>query len=96
MRTLLMARIPSNQNDSVTREGGIRDTLTKVLETLKPQAVYFAPLDGQRTMIAIFDLKEPCDLPSIAEPLFSRLGASVQMTPCMNLEDLRSGLSRVS
>jgi hypothetical protein len=90
-----MARIPSNRNDSVNREGGIRDTLTKLLETLKPEAVYFAPLDGQRTMIAIFDLKDSADLPSVAEPLFSSLGASVQMTPCMNLDDLRSGLSRV-
>jgi hypothetical protein len=96
VRTMLVARIPSKQNDSVAREGGIRDTLTNLLETLKPEAVYFAPLDGKRTMIAIFDLKEPSDLPRIAEPLFSRLGASVQMTTCMNLEDLRSGLSRLS
>ncbi|HEU5016409.1 MAG TPA: hypothetical protein VFT69_00390 [Pseudolabrys sp.] len=95
MRTLLLARIPTKQNDSVAREGGIRDTLAKVLEDLNPEAVYFAPVDGERTMIAIFDLNESSDLPRLTEPLFSRLGASVQMMPCMNLEDLRAGLSRV-
>jgi hypothetical protein len=55
----------------------------------------FTTMDGQRTMIAVFDLKAASDMPGIAEPLFMGLNASIQFMPCMNAEDLKTGLSTI-
>jgi hypothetical protein len=34
-------------------------------------------------------------MPRIAEPLFTVLNASVDFMPCMNAEDLKTGLSTI-
>jgi hypothetical protein len=46
-------------------------------------------------MIAVFDLKAASDIPRIAEPLFMGLNASVDFMPCMNAEDLKTGLAGI-
>jgi hypothetical protein len=43
----------------------------------------------------VFDLKDPSELPALTEPLFSKLGAQVEMFPVMNREDLQNGLQQV-
>ena len=50
-------------------------------------------MDGLRTMIAVFDLKVTPDIVRIAEPLFMGINATVEFVPCMNAEELKSGLS---
>jgi hypothetical protein len=49
---------------------------------------------GQRTAIMVFDMDDPADLPKISEPLF-RMGATVEIVPAMNLEDLQRGLAAI-
>jgi hypothetical protein len=53
-------------------------------------------MGGQRTMIAVFDMKTAADMPRIAEPLFMGLDATIEFMPCMNAHDLKAGLSAVS
>jgi hypothetical protein len=48
-----------------------------------------------RTMFLFFDLKDPSQMPAIAEPLFFQLGAKVDYTPVMNAEDVRKGLAQL-
>ena len=64
----------------------------QVMETLKPEAAYFAPTDGLRTAYFFFDLAESSGMVAATEPLFMKLNATVQLTPCMNAEDLQKGL----
>jgi len=40
----------------------------------------------------VFDLKDPSQLPSITEPLFSSVNAKITLFPVMNQEDLQKGL----
>jgi hypothetical protein len=58
------------------------------------EAAYFTTMDGQKTMIAVFDMQAAADMPRIAEPLFTVLNASVEFMPCMNA-DLKTGLSTI-
>jgi hypothetical protein len=43
----------------------------------------------------VFDLKDPSDIPSIAEPLFQSMNAKITLTPVMNAEDLMKGLEKL-
>ncbi len=65
------------------------------IERLRPEATYFGPEGGVRTAFIIFDLEDPSQIPSIAEPLFSKLNASVEMFPVMDRDDLQKGLGQI-
>ena len=43
----------------------------------------------------MFDLQDPSQLPSITEPLFSKMKATVQMFPVMDREGLQKGLAQL-
>jgi hypothetical protein len=43
----------------------------------------------------VFDLQDPSQLPTISEPLFSKLKANIQMFPVMDREDLQKGLGEL-
>jgi hypothetical protein len=63
-----------------------------VLAATRPEAAYFLAQDGKRGGIIFFDLKEPSDIPRIAEILFKGANADVEFTPVMNPDDLKKAL----
>ena len=69
--------------------------MQSVMETLKPEAAYFGPDNGQRTAFIIFDMDDPSQLPAISEPFFSELNARVEVFPVMDRDDLERGLSQL-
>lgn len=95
MRTLLRATFPVEASNAALSEGRLQHTLQTMIERLKPEACYFFAQDGKRGGIFIFDLNDPSDIPSIAEPLFTNMNASVELSPVMNLDDLRAGLEKI-
>ncbi len=64
----------------------------ELAEMIQPEASYFLTEQGRRTALYVFDLKDPSQIPQIAENLFIVLKAEVQFTPVMNQEELGRGL----
>ena len=93
MRTLMKVTMPVGAGAPNVKDGTIERVLGETANRLRPEAAYFYPENGRRTAIMIFDLKNPSDLPTITEPLFTELNASVEMHPVMNAEDLKNGLA---
>ena len=96
MRMLMKARLPTEAGNRAIKDGTLPDIIKKTLETLHAEAAYFTTMDGHRTMIVVFDMTASADMPRIAEPLFMGLNASVEFMPCMNVDDLGTGLSKLS
>jgi hypothetical protein len=94
MRMLLVAQPNVDAGSAAIADGSMAKTIQATVEMIKPEVTYFAPIRGQRTMIAVFDLDDPADLPKISEPMF-RMGATVEIVPAMNLEDLQRGLTAI-
>ena len=94
MRMLLKAHLDTRKANQANQEGTIQETLGQVMDELKPEAAYFYPEDGKRTMLLVFDLQDPSFIPPTLEPLFQAGEASVDLTPVMNMEDLQSGLQK--
>jgi hypothetical protein len=61
----------------------------RVLNDLKPEAAYFTTDGGKRTGFIVADIKDPHQIPSIAEPWFLAFNASVEFHPAMTPEDLQ-------
>jgi hypothetical protein len=94
MRMMMKLEWETEAANQTIREGKMPGLLQDTMERLKPEAVYFAPLDGRRTVFAFFDLKDPSDLPAISEPLFQAGNANIRLVPAMNLDDLMAGLQK--
>ncbi len=95
MRVMVKANIPTATGNAAIKNGTMGPTLAKVIETLKPEAVYFTVEGGMRTAFIFFDLKEPSDMPKSGEPLFLELDAQVTITPAMTFEELGQGIAKM-
>ena len=90
MRFMITASWPVAAGNVAARTGTMGETIQAILEDIKPEAVYFAAVDGQRTTIMIIDLASASDLPRVAEPWFLAFDASIDATPLMTPEDLKA------
>ena len=95
MRTMIRIKVPVETGNRAIKDGTLPKTFMEALERLKPEAAYFLPEQGIRTAIMVVDLKDPSEMPVIAEPFFSRLDAAVEFLPVMNAEDLKKGLAKI-
>jgi hypothetical protein len=93
MRMCLKVQVPAD-GDSQIDEEEWQGKLKKIMDMLKPEAAYFAPQDGMRTMMIYFDMQEVSMMPMITRPMFTELNAKVSISPVMNLDDLMAGLKR--
>jgi hypothetical protein len=94
MRVMLRIQMPVEAANAAVKDGRLAKILESTLERVKPEAVYFTTIDGDRGGYIVFDLAHPSDIPSICEPFFHELGAKVELTPVMTPDDVRSGLAK--
>jgi hypothetical protein len=97
MRCLVKVCIPVETGNHAIADGTLPRTIESILNEFKPEAAYFAEEDGQRTGYIFMDLKDPSQIPAVAEPWFLAFDAHVELHPAMNIEDLKkssSGMER--
>ena len=92
MRTLVRITLDVVASNKAILDGSLPAIMQSTIDRLKPEASYFHTVDGCRACFMIFDMKDPSDIPSIAEPFFTKLNAKVDFCPVMNSEDLQKGL----
>jgi hypothetical protein len=96
MRMMLKFTLPVEKSNTAINDGSLGKTMDSILSKLKPEAAYFAPLDGKRAGMIFFDLAEPSQIIEAVEPLFLGLNATTELVPVMNADDLRKGLAKVA
>ena len=92
MRTLLKVTPDVEAGSSAIQSGELDRILSELAEMIQPEASYFLTEEGHRTALYVFDMKDPSQIPQIAEDLFQVLKAEVQFSPVMNQEELERGL----
>src|SRR5579872_3133139 len=94
MRTLVKFSFPNDTMNDLVQSGKIGEVMERILRDLKPEAAYFATDEnGERGGFIVIDVKDPSELPRIAEPFFIECNARVKFSPVMNVEDLKKGLA---
>lgn len=90
---LMQVQLPVEPFNTFVRDGSAGHKIQKILEAIKPEAAYFTAQDGHRGGTLIVNLKDPSEIPMLAEPWFLTFNAKVELQPAMTPEDLaRAGL----
>jgi hypothetical protein len=96
MRMLLNVTFPHEPFNTAVRDGTAGKTITKILEAIKPEAVYFTEQDGHRGATLVVNLEKASQVPALAEPWFLHFNADCQFRIAMTAEDLqRAGLEEL-
>jgi hypothetical protein len=94
MRMIMQVKLPLEPFNTLVRKGVIEATMQKLVESARPEAVYFSEFEGHRGGILIVDMASTSDIPRLAEPWFLTLNAELYFRPAMTPEDLaKSGLN---
>jgi uncharacterized protein DUF3303 len=96
MRMLLKFQFDTEAANRAIEDGSMARINEQMFTQLQPEAAYFAIEDGVRTGYVVFDLDDPAQIPTIAEPLFSGVNSKLTLIPVMNTEDLMKGLQQVA
>jgi len=90
---LIEAHFPHKPFNAAVKDGTVGKKIGRILEELKPEAVYFSEIDGRRSCTLIVNLKDASEIPAYAEPFFLLFEADVKFRPVMTPEDLgKAGL----
>lgn len=88
MRFLVKLNFPVQAGNAAIKAGTFGTTIQSILADLKPESVYFADDNGQRTAYIFLEMQDASEIPAIVEPWMLALDASVELHPVMVPEDL--------
>ena len=89
MRMLLNVTFPHDEFNKAVRDGTVGEKMRRILEDIKPEAVYFTEQNGRRGAILVINMDDPSQIPAFAEPWFLTFKADVEFRVAMTPEDLQ-------
>ena len=96
MRMLLNVVVPHEPFNTAVRNGTAGETIGRILEEIKPEAVYFTEQDGRRGATLVVNVESPSQVPALAEPWFLNFNADCKFRIVMSPEDLQqAGLEEI-
>jgi hypothetical protein len=96
MRMLLNVTLPHEPFNTAVRKGTAGETIRKILEAIKPEAVYFTEQEGHRGAVLVVNVDQPSQIPALAEPWFLNFSADCELRIVMSPDDLqRAGLAEL-
>jgi hypothetical protein len=92
MKFLIHAKIPTEDGNKMVQDPNFLRKLETYINKVKAEATYFFEADGNRVAAFIVDIQSADQIPILAEPLFSGMGAHVELHPVMSFDDLKKGI----
>jgi len=95
MRMMIRITLPTDTMNTRITDGSFQTVLQNYVAEFKPEAVYFVAENGVRTMYMFADMASTSQLPAVVEPPFLAYEAAVDVTPAMNLDDLKAAMPHI-
>jgi hypothetical protein len=96
MRMLMNVTLPHHTFNAAVKNGTAGKKIAKILDAIKPEAVYFTEQNGKRGAVLIVNVPNDAKVPMLAEPWFLTFEAEVELRIVMSPEDLaHSGLDKL-
>ena len=88
MRMMMHVSFPVDVFNAAVRDGSAGAKIRKILDQLKPEAVYFTDHFGKRSAFVVVHMTENSEIPKFAEPWFLLFNASIEIHAAMTPADL--------
>lgn len=95
MRMLLTVQIDTKKGNQLIKEGRMESTIQGLMAKLQPEAAYFHLKDGRRAMTIVCSMDEDAAIPTLVDPFWQEFEAIVDIVPCMNAQELDTGIERL-
>ena len=96
MRMLMNVRIPHEPFNIAVRKGTVGQIIKRILEEIKPEAIYFTEQNATRAAVMIINVNDPSEIPFFSEPWFLNFNADCEFRIAMTPSDLdRAGLDEL-
>lgn len=96
MRMLMIVSLHHETFNEAVKDGSAGLKMNAILKEVKPDAVYFTEMNGQRTAVIIVEMERVSMIPSLVEPWFLTFNADVEVHPVMIGQDLEeAGLAEL-
>ena len=92
MRFLIQAKIPTEAGNLMLQDPNLLNKLQTYISKVKAEATYFFEEEGDRVAAFIVDIPQASEIPVLIEPLYSGMGARVELHPVMSFDDLKNGV----
>jgi hypothetical protein len=92
MRFLIHAKIPTEAGNLMLQDPNLLSKLQTYIKKVNAEATYFFEEEGDRIAVFIVDIAQASEIPVLIEPLFSGMGARVELHPVMSFDDLKNGI----
>ncbi|MGF6110252.1 panthothenate synthetase [Pseudomonas sp. ADAK2] len=90
MKMLMTVEFPHEPFNTLVRAGKVGEIIGRVLESLKPETVYFTEQDGMRGGILLIDVQNASEIPRFSEPFFLNFQANCKFRIAMSPQDLQN------
>jgi hypothetical protein len=87
--------MPTEAGNKAVQDPNFLKNLEDYMNKAKPEAAYFFEANGDRVAAFVVDMQTTDQIPVLAEPLFTGLGAKVEFHPAMNFDDLKKAISQI-
>jgi hypothetical protein len=94
MKFLLRLHMPTEYGNKLLQDPNFPKKLEGVINQIKPEAVYFTPVEGERGIYMIVNLPSADMIATISEPLWMMFNCKLDLEPLMELKDLQQGLQK--
>ncbi|MEO6966514.1 MAG: panthothenate synthetase [Acidobacteriaceae bacterium] len=91
MRILMRVTLPHDTFNAAVKDGSAGQKIKRILDEVKPEAVYFTEFNGHRTAMLIVDMTDSSQIPSFCEPWFLQFHADCESHLAMTPADLAKG-----
>ncbi len=89
----MICEIPTEVGNTMVEDENFPRQLEEFIEKNDAEA-YFTVINGERTAIFVLDIPSADMIPVIGEPFF-KIGFNIKVYPVMNIEELKSGITKV-
>ncbi len=97
MRMLMNVKMPNEPFNAAAKDGTAGEKLGRILDAIKPEAVYFTEQGGHRGAVIVVNVPDPSAIPALAEPWFLTFQAEVEFRIAMTPDDLKkSGIDKIA
>ncbi len=90
MRILMEVTFPTEEFNQAVRDGSVDRKTARILDEIKPEAVYFTERCGKRSAVIVTELENASRIPALAEPWFLTFNAKIKFRVIMSADDLKA------